>query len=216
MSFEAVIAILSAIIQIVITYAVGKRYGCLLKRPTGKQLLALCLIFVVSGIFDVCLFCFGGMEVTELVNLVLVIVILQTVAVIDWQTKVIPNMLLVMGIGGRIVVWILGGIFAPQSVIILLGRSALGLGICLLVMLLLCFISRHGIGYGDVKLFAYLGFALGILDTYYILFYAALFAAAYAVYAVFIKRADKSDKIAFGPFAYLGFIVVYFSLLIKG
>lgn len=217
MVWKIIMAVLLAAFQIVITLWLGIRYECIRKEKLfSKSAVFAGLGLCVSTVINYLLFCSKSFSVIEIINFCVVFTLLQAIALIDLKTKTIPNLLLCIGCGARIVLLIAELLVSPETIWISFLRSVVGLGICLLVMLAVSFISKHGIGYGDVKLFAYFGFCLGVLDTYYILFYAALFASVYAVYAVLIKKESKSTKISFGPFTYLGFVAVYFSTFIKG
>lgn len=206
-----------ASIQIVIAGYLGIRYKYIHKEKLlSRENYFLGLEFCIAVVIIFLLMGTETYSLIEKINFFITFTLLQVIALIDLKMKIISNFLIIIGCGMKIVLLIAELIFCPETILFSFLRAILGLGVYLLAMLTLSFISKHGIGYGDVKLFAYLGLSLGVSDTYYILFYAALFASVYAAYAVLIKKESKSTKIPFGPFAYLGFIAVYFSTFIKG
>ena len=60
-----------------------------------------------------------------------------------------------------------------------------------------------GLGAGDAKLAAGLGFAFGAADMAVILCHASLLAGLWALFLLLTKKAAKGDRMAFGPFAAL-------------
>lgn len=219
MAGKIIVSVVMALVQTIVAIYCGNQYKCI-KIP-GDKLVSLQNVFIAA---EFCIAC--GVDFlllykeiyspVEIINFYVPFLILQTLVLIDLKIQIIPNRLLIIGgiIKVLLLIWEL--IFSKETIFLSFIRSVAGLLICLIGMLAICFISKHGIGYGDVKLFAYLGFVLGPLDTYYILFYAVLLAAVYAVYAVLVKKEKRTTKISFGPFTYLGFVVVYLSTFIKG
>lgn len=142
-------------------------------------------------------------------NFIAVSTVVWIAGVIDLQCHKIPNQVLLFGIVGRILFLTLTLFFFREEFLLQLLMSVAGGIASLLVMLLLSIISKQGIGYGDVKLYACIGWYLGLLDTYYVLFYAVLIAALYAAYVLLAKKGTRKTRIPFGPFTYLGFALVY-------
>lgn len=146
--------------------------------------------------------------VTQL-NLCSVYMLLCIIGMVDYKTHKIPNKLLLIGVILRTVFLgaeFLGGSdgFWEEVVFAVIGL-AFGLG----VMLLLSLLTKRGIGYGDVKLFGWLGYALGFMETYNILFYSILYAALAGVYLIAVKKYGKKTKIPFAPFIFLGAYSVF-------
>lgn len=149
-------------------------------------------------------------------NLMAVYSILAIAAGIDYKKYEIPNKLVSAGIVVRALLLaaeaLTGAGTARQSLVM----SVAGLVLGLFFMLFLVFITRHGIGYGDVKLFAWLGFSVGVTDAYYILFYSVLFAAVAGVVLLALKKADRKKKLPFAPFIFAGCYAVFMMSLIQG
>lgn len=76
--------------------------------------------------------------------------------------------------------------------------SLAGLIGSLIFMWILALLTKPGIGYGDVKLFAVIGYLAGLRYAYGILFYAALFAAGYGGALLLLKK-RKAAQMAFAP-----------------
>ena len=142
--------------------------------------------------------------ITVQLNICCVYTLLCMIGRIDQKTHKIPNKLVFAGMLIRTALLAVDIVKNPdnlwQEVIFAFVGMAFGLG----VMLLLCLLTRHGIGYGDVKLFAWLGYAMGLLDTYNVLFYGVLYAAIAGGYLMAVKKRGKKTKIPFAPFIFLG------------
>ena len=131
--------------------------------------------------------------------------ILLVVSLIDRDTQVIPDGLLLMAliIG---MVWVTAGYFTnlfPKAP----GFFDAGLGILagaapLLVVdrLVLALMKKDGFGYGDVKLMAVSGLFLGWNAIFAAFFFAFISGGIFAVYLRVTGRAESGAYIAFGPF----------------
>lgn len=85
--------------------------------------------------------------------------------------------------------------------------SLLGGGVGFAVLLLLYFVFRGGMGAGDVKLAALIGFATGWPMVFLALFLAVVLGGVAAAFLILLKRKRRKDAIAFGPFLALGAMV---------
>lgn len=78
---------------------------------------------------------------------------------------------------------------------------------CLFVIAIL---SKGGIGGGDVKLFALLGFVLGIKSVLLTFFLASFLGTIFVLGGIIIGVIKRKSPIPFGPFIALGALVSYF------
>ena len=206
---------LAGIAETFLIFWIWKKYGIWDFKLVGKKKIAfICLLAVFSVILNILLF-EKGMGLILQINWSVAYLILSAAAGIDQKKQVIPNRLIIAGFILRTLV--LAGLFlADRQMAMEEGlRSVAGLVVSLMVMLLLSFLSRHGIGYGDVKLFSWLGYCLGLSMTYNILFYSALFAAAAGVWLMLVKKADKRTQMPFGPFIWCGSYLVFCMMLLS-
>lgn len=208
--WNIVFAVAISLVQVIAVLLVEKKYDCLKKESCNNKFWVLHgIILVLSCLLNMMLFRQMGNDWLLLVNFIMIYTVVQISGVIDFHCHKIPNSVLLMGAGVRILILLLIFIFSREFFATELIMSLVGCIVSLLVMLLISIVSKQGIGYGDVKLYACLGLYLGIMDTYYILFYAALLAALYAAYFLLSKKGNRKSRIPFGPFTYLGFVLVY-------
>ena len=129
--------------------------------------------------------------------------ILLIVSAIDLERQKIPNLFTAI-----ILAWaLLWQVINPSRPWI---DAALGLlaggGITLLIAL----ISRGGMGGGDVKLLAVLGFLAGWLDLLLIFLLAVLLGAAAGIILIFFRKKNGKTALPFGPFIAASYFVVVF------
>ncbi len=129
--------------------------------------------------------------------------ILLIVSAIDLDSKKIPNLFI-----GVIFAWAL--LWQLLSSGRSWGDAALGLlaggGIALLIVL----VSRGGMGGGDVKLLAALGFLTGWLDLLLLFTLAVLTGAAAGVILIVFGKKTGKTALPFGPFISLSYFIVIF------
>ncbi|WP_066227479.1 prepilin peptidase [Heyndrickxia sporothermodurans] len=88
--------------------------------------------------------------------------------------------------------------------------SLLGGAIGFLLLLAIAFVSKGGMGGGDIKLFGVLGFVLGLKSVLLSFFLATLFGAVVGIIGMKLGSFKKGKPIPFGPFIGLGALVTYF------
>lgn len=145
-----------------------------------------------------------------LVALVPLVPAVVALAVVDWHTRLLPKRIVLPATAYVVVValacWALSGDHTD------LLRAAIALVVARSVFWVLWFIHSAGLGFGDVRLAALLGFALGHVGV------AEAVLGMYAGFLVFalpglllaIVRRDRSvlkRAVPFGPFMILGALV---------
>lgn len=88
--------------------------------------------------------------------------------------------------------------------------SLLGAGVAFLLLLIIAIISQGGMGGGDIKLFALLGFVLGTKLVLLAFFVSTFFGAVIGIIGMLFKVVKKGEPIPFGPFIVAGTLTVFF------
>ena len=129
--------------------------------------------------------------------------LLVIIVVSDIKYMVIPDKVLLF----------FTGIFLIERILLPLTPwwdSLVGAGAGFFILLLIAVISKGGMGGGDIKLFALVGFALGLKTVALSFFLSTLFGALFGVTALLLKVIKRGHPIPFGPFIALGTLVAYF------
>ena len=135
------------------------------------------------------------------------IFLLVYIGFVDVKTLYIPDKLL----GYLFIVAIIYTIFAWNLVIFMQQIIGLFCGFCLFF-----FVYKFvgGMGYGDVKFSALLGFTLGIYGWFVAMFLAVVSAVCIFIFLYLKGRWTVETKIPFGPFISFGGVVVIVTRLL--
>lgn len=128
---------------------------------------------------------------------------------VDAERHLIPNRILYPAAAIFVVLLIAAAPFIPGGTNHLLG-AAEGAVAAFDVMFVIYAIRPDGLGFGDVRLSALLGGALGLLGLVQVaigLFLGFAFGAAYGIAAMIATRRGASSRIPFAPFLSAGAVV---------
>jgi leader peptidase (prepilin peptidase)/N-methyltransferase len=125
---------------------------------------------------------------------------LLTVTLIDYDHKIIPNIITLPGIviGLGLSIWIL-----PIPPI----ASLLGIFLGSVFFYLIALVSKGGMGGGDIKLIAMIGAFLGWQGALFTIFSGALLGSLVGVMLMLLGKKGRKDKVPFGPFLSSGSIL---------
>jgi len=149
--------------------------------------------------------------ISEVISGYVTVIFLLWLAVIDYKSFTLPNIILLAWLGCRIVL-IFAGIAITGSFDILIssmgGAAAMGI-----LFLLVYYASKRSLGGGDVKL----SFVLGLAITIYMAFTAVLLSlilcAIFSSVALILKKLSRKDPVPLGPFLFIGTVVTYLFLI---
>jgi leader peptidase (prepilin peptidase) / N-methyltransferase len=105
------------------------------------------------------------------------------------------------------------GIFLVERIFIPLSPwwdSLLGAAVGFSLLLLISIVSKGGMGGGDIKLYALIGFVLGTKLVLMSLFISTLLGALIGIIGIMIGAFERKKPIPFGPFIAVGTLIAYF------
>jgi leader peptidase (prepilin peptidase) / N-methyltransferase len=117
-----------------------------------------------------------------------------------------------MIIPDKILIWF-AGIFLFERIFIPLTPwwdSLLGAVTGFALLFTIALVSKGGMGMGDVKVYALLGFVLGLKLVLISFFLSTLFGAVIGGFALLIKMVKRQQPIPFGPFIAAGTLTAYY------
>ncbi|MEW9053307.1 MAG: prepilin peptidase [Neobacillus sp.] len=139
----------------------------------------------------------------ELVVALTLISMFIIITVSDIHYMIIPD---------KILIWF-AGIFLLERIFIPLTPwwdSLLGAVTGFTLLLIIALVSKGGMGMGDVKLYALLGFVLGFKLVFLSFFFSTLFGAVIGGLALLFKIVKRKQPIPFGPFIAAGTLTAYY------
>jgi leader peptidase (prepilin peptidase) / N-methyltransferase len=165
------------------------------KEPISLRYPAVELL---SGVFYVLLWTRFGLTIPLLVYAVLTSA-LFTVALIDYDHKIIPNTITLPGIVIGLGLSVLGMLSINVLPITPLA-SLLGVLVGGAFFYLIALISKGGMGGGDIKLIAMIGAFLGWQGAFFTIFSGALLGSLVGITLMVLGKKGRKDKVPFGPF----------------
>lgn len=141
------------------------------------------------------------------VKLLTILALLFPAAYIDKQQHIIPNRIILAGLVIRMVIWLIE-YFTRTDIFFVILKSDVIAGVVVTIFLLLCsFISKNGLGMGDVKIMGLLGIYHGLTGIFSQLFFSLLVAFIIAIYFLIRKEKKSKDSIAFAPAMLVGCVI---------
>lgn len=125
----------------------------------------------------------------------------------DLKFYIIPNKIIIGMLIARLVVFIPDYFTYNEDFLRVVFYCFISMVICFIVLMVISFLSRSGIGMGDVKLFTALGFTLRLYFTFNIMLYSLVSCALFSIVLVLFSKKKAKDKIPFAPFIYIGFVI---------
>jgi len=141
----------------------------------------------------------------ELVAFLTLTAVSIALALIDLDTKRLPNVIVVPSLLAGVV--LLGAAALVRGDLAALAGAAIGGAGLFLLYFVLALVSRGGMGMGDVKLAAVLGLYLGFLGWGNLLvgaFAAFIFGGVFGLLLLLVRKAGRKSAIPFGPWMILG------------
>jgi leader peptidase (prepilin peptidase) / N-methyltransferase len=88
--------------------------------------------------------------------------------------------------------------------------SLLGATVGFSLLLIISIISKGGMGGGDIKLYAVIGFAVGTKLMLLSFFIATLIGAIFGIIGISLRLLERKKPVPFGPFIAIGTLLAYF------
>ncbi|MDF2558059.1 MAG: prepilin peptidase [Bacillales bacterium] len=130
---------------------------------------------------------------------------------IDIKERIIPNFLILFLLASRLLFLCYANYQAKDFLKFLFYSPFVGFLIGGGVLFVSRILSRNGIGFGDVKMFAIIGFFVGENGIINVLFYTFFITAVVGVSFLLLKKMSLKDNLPLAPFAFLG-LLLYFPL----
>lgn len=192
-------------------FAIGSFLNfCIYRIPRKQEIVSPAsypIVQLITGILFMLLYSKFEFSMNFIIY-AFILSLLVIIAFIDLDTKIIPDILVVLILIGAII-YEISMILVYNSFGNLLD-NIFGLAIGGLLFLIIFVLSKGGIGGGDIKLMAALGFILGVPKILLNIFLSFLLGAIASIILLSLGIRKKKDYIPFGPFIVLSFIITLF------
>lgn len=133
---------------------------------------------------------------------------LWIIAYVDFRVQLIPNRLLLFALFLRGLVLICEFVWEPSGIPGEIMAELVGCTVLLLFFILLRFVSKKGLGMGDIKLFAILPLFFGVMGSLRLVIYSMLIIFVQSCICLLAGKKGRKDVLPFAP-AILGGTWVY-------
>ena len=131
-------------------------------------------------------------------------------AVYDIKEKRIPNILILIMLGAWSVITVPYLFYDTANTVNTLLSSVIGFVITGVLFMLVYFVSRKGLGGGDVKFMSVAGLYLGFQNVLPAILYSAVLMTVVGLVLILTKKMGRRDAVPFAPFLYIGILLTIF------
>ena len=170
------------------------------------------LYFFASFLIGMLIFTVGvlyGINLLQSFVNMLTILWIMPIVYLDYKYKIIPNIFIIIGLAVWVLLFIVKVIFGYRDLINELKFSGFGLLLGGGILLLSYFVSKHGIGMGDVKMYSVIGLIYGFNNTFSILIVTLFAMFVTGIVMLIAKKADRKSSLPMAPFTGLALLFCY-------
>lgn len=177
------------------------------QQLNNRRFRILALTGIIAGIILCAEFLLFSYSVPKILRYLILLEAMFLIAWIDYYERRIPNKILLVMLAARTLILIVEWLFVPSMGMALLISSAFGMLLGGGMFLLAHFLSRGGVGMGDVKLFAVIGWYVGVSSIMPLVFLTAVVSAVYSIVMLIMRKVRLKEEIPFAPFVLVGTIL---------
>ena len=177
------------------------------QQLNNKRFRILALTGIIAGIILCAEFLLFSYSVPKILRYLILLEAMFIIAWIDHHERRIPNKILLVMLAVRTMILSVEWLFVPSMGMALLISSLFGMLLGGGMFLLAHFLSRGGVGMGDVKLFAVTGWYVGTSSIMSLVFLTVMVSAGYSIIMLILKKVKLKEEIPFAPFVLVGTIL---------
>lgn len=174
--------------------------------PYKKGAMISIIIICAIASFFVQMSLYSNTSIINCIKLYGLFVLVLFAALIDSKKKIIPNILIIIGLLFRAVIYVYE-FFALDSIKDVAKNDLSGFAIGFGALALVSVVTKQSIGFGDVKLFGIIGITGGSMCTFSTLFVSLIVSAIISVVLLVSHKMGRKGSFPFGPCIAVGYIV---------
>lgn len=171
----------------------------------GKTLILITIICFATAI-AIQISLYKNTAIVNFVKLYGLFLIVLCAGIIDFKRKIIPNILIIIGLFFRVGIYIYE-IFAVEDIKTIVVNDLIGFAIGFVLLAIVSLITKGSLGFGDAKLFGVIGITAGSFCTYSTLLISLVISAVVSVISIARKKMGRKDAFPFGPCITAGYII---------
>ena len=177
------------------------------RQMSDKRFRILAVSGIIAGMILCAEFQLFSYSVPKILRYLILLESMFLIAWIDQRKRRIPNKILLAMLAARILILAIEWLSVPSMGMAILISSIFGMLLGGGMFLLAHFLSRGGVGMGDVKLFAVIGWYVGSGSIMPLVFLTAVVSAVYSIVMLILKKIKLKEEIPFAPFVLAGTIL---------
>lgn len=178
------------------------------KEQWTDEKFRICMVVVLaSGIGLSAIFSVFSYNILKILRYLILYAALFLTAWIDQGSKRIPNKILKVLLGIRGILIILEWLVFPKLGLAVLISALSGMLLGGGMFLLAHFLTKGGVGMGDVKLLAVIGAYMGSGSIMAAAFLSVAASAFYSIVMLLLKKIKLKEEIPFAPFIFIGTVL---------
>lgn len=135
-----------------------------------------------------------------------VLILVLCAGLIDWKRRIIPNLLILLGLIFRAGIYVYE-IFFTDNLKVILINDLIGFAIGFVFLAIVSLVTKGALGFGDVKLFGVIGITSGAFCTYSTLLVSLVLSVIVSIVNIARKKMGRKDSFPFGPCIALGYTI---------
>lgn len=187
--------------------SVAKMLKDFFRKNNWKNIVTLSVTALLCAVTEF-LLSNKGLLWLDIFDYMVMAIALLSVLIIDKNLHIIPNKIVFAVLLLGCISLVLEFIFLRDEFVATLISKLIGLFVCVVLFYVLGRLTKNGIGMGDIKLIATIGWLLGFSATMFSILFSLIISASYAVVLLVLKKKTKNDRLAFGPFMFFGYILL--------
>lgn len=143
-------------------------------------------------------------------KMVIALICMAGAACYDFREKRIPNIFPGVMALSAVILLAAGVIFKQNGAVSYITSSVFAAASCAVFMVIAAFLTKQGIGAGDIKLISALALIGGVYVIIGTIFFGIFSCCICAIFALLLKKKTIHESLPFGPFLFIGFIIMLF------
>lgn len=138
------------------------------------------------------------------VKIIVLMLFLTSIAMIDRKLRIIPNKLLLVAVGARLIIYLITWLTTKVGLIALFKDDIMGLLMIFIFAVAVLIFAKNSIGMGDIKLLMVMAMYQGYAGVFASIFLSLFLTSVIGIGLIIGRKKSRKDEVPFGPFLLAG------------